>query len=709
MKKETIFRTVFLIIFIVFAALAVIRFQPVETRLLQGFIKPDSTKNEQLLKLSDLSSSKINIIFESEDYESVEKLKENFLSELKSGAIEIENYDFSEILEVYKNNPANFLTPQKRELLRSKNYTEIDKQSLETLYNPLGIFIQTPDKDPYLFVTDYVMSLQTSGYSGSEISEFEGKFYTKQQLSLKNTENSSAEIAQLLKLQKEFNAKNNGQIYITGTPVHSYITSQKSSFEINLICIISTIALILLCKFYFKSFKILVPIASSIAFGMFFGWLAVQAIAGSVHILTFVFSTTLIGISLDYSLHYIMTSCSKGFIKNLTASMLTTVAAFAVLPFSGIEILKEIAIFTGFGLFGVYAFVLLFFPFFKKFISEKPAALPVPELTKFKKIFIAVVLVVIGGGFLRMSFNDDIRNLYNPSKALLKAEILNKNAFQTPDISFAAIEGADLNSPIEKEEKTAEELDKKNIKYFSLSKLLPSAKIQLENQELVKNLYNSNLDKYAQFLDKKTRNELKLSVQTPHMADFGKSADKIIKNFQLDKNTLYMILFDAENFTPQDENVNYINISKDITKQIKNLRIASLKLLPCVFLILFVMLGAIFGFKKAGRIIISPFLGTFFAISVLSLTGQPLNFFNILAMFLITGFSLDYSIFRASGEKNSKDAVFISFISTAFSFLMLSFTSFKLISSLGTVLFLGITSSYILSLVLIPEKETEHM
>lgn len=81
-----------------------------------------------------------------------------------------------------------------------------------------------------------------------------------------------------------------------------------------------------------------------------------------------------------------------------------------------------------------------------------------------------------------------------------------------------------------------------------------------------------------------------------HKADFEKSADKIIKNFQLDKNTLYMILFDAENFTPHDENVNYINISKDITKQIKNLRIASLKLLPCVFLILFVLLGAIFGF-----------------------------------------------------------------------------------------------------------------
>ena len=104
-----------------------------------------------------------------------------------------------------------------------------------------------------------------------------------------------------------------------------------------------------------------------------------------------------------------------------------------------------------------------------------------------------------------------------------------------------------------------------------------------------------------------------------------------------------------------------------------------------MFGVLFILLIFVFKFKKACKIILPPFLGTCFAIAVLSLFNQPLNMFNILAMFLIMGFSIDYSIFRASGDKNSKDAVLISFISSAMSFFLLSFTSFKLISSLGLV------------------------
>ena len=51
-----------------------------------------------------------------------------------------------------------------------------------------------------------------------------------------------------------------------------------------------------------------------------------------------------------------------------------------------------------------------------------------------------------------------------------------------------------------------------------------------------------------------------------------------------------------------------------------------------------------------------------------------------------------------------KDAVFISMLSTALSFLLLSFTSFKLISTLGLTLFIGITTSYIASLFMIKSK-----
>ena len=60
-------------------------------------------------------------------------------------------------------------------------------------------------------------------------------------------------------------------------------------------------------------------------------------------------------------------------------------------------------------------------------------------------------------------------------------------------------------------------------------------------------------------------------------------------------------------------------------------------------------------------------------------------------------------IFRIMGEYIDvyKRQVLMSAASTAFSFLLLSFTSFKLISSLGLTLFIGITASYILSLFMI--------
>src|SRR5699024_7731103 len=121
-----------------------------------------------------------------------------------------------------------------------------------------------------------------------------------------------------------------------------------------------TIALILLFKFYFKNIKILIPVILSILFGFLFGFSISTLIFKKLHILTFVFSTTLIGIRLDYSLHSFLVGDEKNFIKNLTVSMLTTVFAFLILLFSNMEILKQIAVFTSFGLIGVYLFVVVF-------------------------------------------------------------------------------------------------------------------------------------------------------------------------------------------------------------------------------------------------------------------------------------------------------------------------------------------------------------
>ena len=89
-----------------------------------------------------------------------------------------------------------------------------------------------------------------------------------------------------------------------------------------------------------------------------------------------------------------------------------------------------------------------------------------------------------------------------------------------------------------------------------------------------------------------------------------------------------------------------------------------------------------YGIKNAFKITMPPLLGIIFTVALLSICGINLNLFHILGLFLILGFSLDYSIFRLNGGEKSKDAVLMSAASTAISFLHLSLTSFKLISSL---------------------------
>ena len=83
------------------------------------------------------------------------------------------------------------------------------------------------------------------------------------------------------------------------------------------------------------------------------------------------------------------------------------------------------------------------------------------------------------------------------------------------------------------------------------------------------------------------------------------------------------------------------------------------------------------------------------------------NLFHCLSAFLIIGFGLDYSIFRFCNMEKSNDGVFISCITTVFSFLLLSFTGFKLISSIGITLATGLTCSYLLSCIFIENNDIE--
>lgn len=700
MKKINILRILFIIILSTITFFALTNPKKVETNLLKAFFS-NGAQDEILVELSGKYSSNINVLFESENLELLEKAEEHFEEQIDKKGFIVEKNDTVKTLEFYKKYKDNLLSYSDYKLLKNGDFDKIYENAVNNLYNPFGFYLLPVEEDPFMLFTDFVSALGGTGIS----STINGKYY--EIINMKVDDNlalspslMNKEVAKLVELQKMYNTKDLN-VYLTGAPVHAYYASESSMNEINWICIISTIFVGGLILWYFRSLKILIPVLLSLALGMGMGFCVTSLLFSSIHILTFVFSTTLIGICVDYSFHYLMECNLKKIIKSLTVSMISTVFALLILSFSGIELLKQIAVFTSAGLVTVYLFVILFYQLLPSQTSKHIFNL------KFDKRILIVIFLIIAAGAFKIKFNDDIRTMYKPSKAMLNAEklyqtVTNKNS----NTSFIIVEGESLEKILQKEEQIGQKLSNNNVNYYSLSRFVPSIKRQKESQDLVKLLYNKKLSDFGDFL---TKNDIEKLKEIPPAVIGENSFQNLpqLKEFVVDKNHSLMVVYDMQNpeIISDIRDVRYINLPLEISNGIKNVRIAVLKILLPIYFILYLILGFIFTFRNAHKIILPSVLASLFAISAVSLF-EPLNLFHILAVFLITGFGLDYSVFRFNGSKNSNDAVFISCITTVFSFSLLALTSFRLISSLGFVLAVGLLSSYILSIALISKDSS---
>lgn len=684
-----------------------------ETNILKAIF---SNNEKVIVDLSTKFSAKINVIVESDSAETAETTAKNYYGQIDQTKMKTSDADIKGIIENYERHHYGLLSTKSERLLREKNYEQIEHNALELLYNPIMQPIGSIDDDPFLLLTDYVMSLSTT----HDISNFtpiqlNDKYYS---LIMLNVDGDTAlspsimneEVKRLVILQKELSTKD-VKIYLTGTPVHSYYASTKSAGEINLICILSSLFIIGLIYFYFRSLKPLLPIAVTIGAGIWAGFLVTSLIFPTVHILTFVFSTTLIGICVDYTLHFFVshekdTSCDeviKEIFKSLSVSLLTTASAFIVMLFSNFILLKQIAVFTVTGLATVYLFVILFYPLFCTNIYN-PAHIKhfsIPE--KFNKPILIAAGIIIAVGLFRIHFDDNIKNMYVPPKHLLNAEKLQSELIKSNEMmSIFVIEGKNLQELLEKEESITYELSKDNIEFQSLSKYLPSLKRQKSVQNLKKELYLKRLNDYAVFLPSDKRREVIDEALTPYPLNYNIKFEALKNNFLINENTSIVAAFGYEGGEINGSRV--INFQKDISSQIKKCRIICLSLLLPIFAILYLLLAKIYDFKSAGKIVLPSILAGGVSLGLLGILNQPVNLFHIIAVFLIIGFGLDYSVFRFGGAKKSADAVLISCLTSVFSFTLLALTGFKLISSLGIILAIGLLFSYIFSLVCIKDR-----
>lgn len=749
-KLVKIFRILFVLILVTLGVLVLFKPAHTETNILKAIF---SSKSDNLLiDLSSRFSAKINIIVESSDFEKAEEVSKTIYAKIDKTKMKSSDANITEIIEEYEKYHNNLLSNQTRKYLINKQYDKVEENAYEALYNPIIPPVGSIEDDPFLLLTDFVMNLNKNSQVPSNFTpiQLNDKYYSlimldvDKELALSPTV-LNKEVKKLVDLQKEF-SKNGTKVYLTGAPIHSYFASSHSIFEINLICILSTLFVIGLVFWYFGSLFPLIPIGLSIGFGIYAGYCITALVFKNIHILTFVFSTTLIGVCVDYSLHYFValkegktgTEVIKDIFKSLTVSLITTVSAFLILLFADFILLRQISIFTITGLVTVYGIVVLWYPLLEKIgLDYKPDntnSLDVRqnfsllgrepergvELNKYNMnsllsrifnthetvhaskhlyIFASLSLFIIILLILRpIHFDDNIKNMYTPPKTLLKAEkLFTEIAGTNGDTSIFVVKGNNLEDLLQKEEEIADMLN--GTEYQALSKYVPSEKRQKSNQTLRKELYRAKLNDFAIFLPVQKRSQLISQNYGNNFLSASNDFEFMKKNFLIDKNTSIMVVsgYNGEKI----DGVRIINFQKDISAQIKHCRRVCLGLLIPIFGLLYLLLAKIYDKKSGLKILLPSICAVALVFGILGLFGCPINLFHLLAIFLIIGFGLDYSVFRFTNPEKTGDSVFLSCITTVFSFALLAFTGFKLISSLGTVLALGLLSSYIFSLNLI--------
>ena len=719
----------------------------------------NTTQDAKQIAISNLSrkmSSRLNVLFEAENFTDAKNTADVFYKNLDKTDIKSINFAFdakqiNDFIETLK--PYNFqlLDEKTRGLIQNNKFKTIVRNSLYKLYvTPSNILSFT--KDPFMLFSDYIKTLQVSPNNFSLknnvlTAKHKGKHYVL--MSLELDENISFSPSKLSVFMERFlkyseiNSNDKVKVHVSGVPIHTYYSSSKTIKQINIISVLSVLFIIAISYMIFGTVKYILPTLLTIAIAFIGAFGIISLIFPSIHILTLVFGTTLIGISVDYSLHFFASRKNnvsdrvtlKYISKSLTSGLITTVLGFAVLLFAKLSLLNQIAVFSISGLVIVYSFIMLFYPFLcgKLAVREiKPAFLkinkPFDKVNIWVKRFLIFGLVAVSlFSVFRVEFNDDIRALYKPPTALLKAEKLFAEVSNgEKNTAFFIIKHNDLQSNLKIQEKLIEKIKDLQVKYPSISyiattQILPSEKRQHENWHAIKKIYNNKLNEYlkvigldekkAEIINKNLKNSedkfLKLEhIRTP---EFSFITDLIFKT----KNAYFSTVMINHNIKNNEilqklandiPNVSYLNIPEEISNKMAGYRVECFALFAGVFVILCVFLTKRYSLKSACLILLPSIMSILLTITLLDYLNINMNFFHILAMFLLIGFSLDYSIFIFSKHKEALIAILFSCLTSVFSFGLLALTSFEITKSLGLVLSFGLFVSFVFSLLILSNK-----
>jgi len=541
------------------------------------------------------------------------------------------------------------------------------------------------------------------------------------------------------------------EFYFSGIPFHSYESASGAQKEISLISTITVIIILILFLYVFRSFM---PVLSSIlAAGVSLGIAAATALLvfREIHIITFVFGTTLIGTCVDYSAHFFVHWKGNPSLKNgaeirsrisksVIMSFISTEICFCVFLFAPFPILKQFSVFSMAGLlssfltcFCIYPRLKIpeqnkrYFSLFENKILLRLKNLSLPKKTKpaLAAALILIVLTLLAFNFSSIKIENNLSSLYTMSPSLLESE---KRAAQVLDYGssgwYFIVTGSSAEETLENEEalvmRLEEEITRGNLNSFlGTSVFIPSIKKQKETYNAMKNLLPlaSAQFEYLGFPQnyiKTFENEFTSAKYCLPSDIDALSFTGVSKLWIGEKNgNCYSCVIPVKptdetvfrSIAEESEYIYFVNKAKDIGHDLDTLTKTMILFFLAAYFVISVVVFAVYPRRDSVKICAIPFLLAVTAVAVLATNKISMGFFSLAALVLVFGLGLDY-IFYMIGKKQGNEkpltslAVVLSFLTTLLSFGALVLSNFKPTHIFGLTVSAGLGAAFIFAMLL---------
>ena len=659
-------------------------------------------------------------------------------------------------------------------LLESGQAQEIAYDALSRAFGAINFFpLDNIDKDPFLLAEKRIGEfLSSSLLSGSMTlkddviaAEINGTYYVLLRMTLApgavSLQADKNIIGRIYSYAPVIKGKVPGTVfYFSGIPFHSYESSSGAQKEVSIIASITLLLILILFLYIFRSGK---PVIFSVmAIGISLGTAVAAALLffREIHIITFVFGTTLIGTCVDYSIHFFIhwkgnSAVKEGalirshVIKNITMSFISTQICFIVFFLSPFLILKQFALFSMAGLLSSYLTFFCIYPRLKApqdekkrgirkifnfnikfrkaaliksfFDSEKLDRYLKPVLSVGFLITIVILLVVNSSS---IKIKNDISSLYTMSDTLLESEIKSAQVldYGSPGWYFI-VSGSGMDEVLENEEKLTsrlqEEVERGNLgSFLAVSVFVPSKKNQIRTYEAMKALlplcesqfeYLGFPREYAESFKKEfAASEIfclpqdapaQAGISNLWIGEIGNNFYTCVMPLHPKDESIFRAIADELNF------VHFLNKSKDISADMDTLTKTMLLLFLAAYIIVSVIIFIMYPLRDSLKICLVPLILVIVSLTVLAINNISIGFFSVAALVLVFGLSLDY-IFFMTGKKPKEEkrlnliGVTLSFLTTLLSFGALAFSSFMPVHLFGLTVCAGLGAAFISALIL---------